>query len=314
MQILKDLKEQNIIFLDIETASITPELEIDTPMYNAWSYLMRNEAKEGTFDEFAKLYKDRAGLYAEFARVVCITVGRIKGDVISLKTYNHVDEAELLEQFHSDLEKVTDIYPKSILFGHAIKGFDMPFILKRSLINEVEPHSIFDVSGKKPWEIMDIDTKDLWRNAPLITVAFALGIPSPKDDINGSQVGEVYWSGEANAVERISHYCERDVFALANVYRRCIGKSVLPFEEPKKVRAKKKEAVTEVEPLLTRLFNGGKFGDSEKELLMLEIGKMNANEANKAFEILDSLCSTAKGKATKITKADIKKMRLEYGK
>lgn len=304
MYALKKLNLKDVIFIDIETARLVKELEIDTPLFDSWQYKVRKE----TNDEVISSYNKEAALYPEFARIVCISVGRIKGNKISIRTYNQENEAEMLEAFCSDLEKVTDAAPKTAFCGHAVNGFDIPFIFKRCLINQVEPHILLDTAHLKPWETTAIDTKDLWKGtsfspASLINIAVAFGIPSPKDDISGAEVGDVYWSDDENRIERISRYCEKDVLTTANVVRKCRFESLL------EVDSKNEPEVIEKNPLIKHLFDGGKYDSEHKDKLVVFIKSLDEENANKVYTILESIVSTASGKRTKFTKVHVKELR-----
>lgn len=303
MKALKELNLKDIIFIDIESARIVKELEIDTPLFDSWEYKKRNEKldNQGLINQFRK----EAGLYPEFARIVCISVGRIKGDKISVKTYNDLDEKVLLQNFNTDLELVTNIAPSSKFCGHSIDDFDIPFIFKRCLINGIQPHELLDTADLKPWNVPSIDTKKLWKGTSysptsLINIAVAFGLKSPKDDIDGSEVGDVFWGDDPNRVERISKYCEKDVVTTANIVRKCRFESVLEFDAP---------IVEEQPELITHLFNGGKYDESHKEKLLNFLKGLEKDEQDKALVILESIVSGAAGKKTKFTKQHVKELK-----
>lgn len=301
----------NVVFLDIETAPSVATLELDTPLFDAWEYFKKKENLSN--EELIEAYSKEAGLYPEFAKIVCISVGRADEGELFLKSYNDVDEAELLENFNSDLHAVMEAIPKTVLCGHAAIGFDIPFIMKRCVVNQVLPHPLLDNAGMKPWEVPHLDTKDLWKStswypASLIAISVACGIPSPKDDISGADVGRLYHSGDKDAIARITAYCEKDVLATANVFQRLRYAPLLTRAE--------QEAETDLAsaPIIERLFNGGNYGAEEREELIELLGGLSDSEREQAYDILDSLCSSAKGKQTKIKKADVTKLRKhKYG-
>lgn len=311
MKALLELVLKNLVFIDIETARVVKQLELDTPLFDSWEY---KKSRDGlSNDDLIKSFEDEAALHPEFARIVCISVGRITGDKLTIRTYNQEDEKILLEKFCSDLEKVTDLIPKTVFCGHAVKGFDIPFILKRCIINQVRPHDLLDAGNLKPWELTTVDTKDIWKGTSfnptsLINIAVALGIPSPKDDISGAQVGEVYWGEDPNRVERISRYCEKDVLTTANVVRRC------RFEDLLEIAATPVKEEIKNQPIIKLLFDGGKF-TPEHHLKLVEFGKsLPSSELDSMCVILDSVSSTAAGKKTNLTKAHVKKIKLECQK
>ncbi|NRA77283.1 MAG: ribonuclease H-like domain-containing protein [Pseudoalteromonas sp.] len=307
MRELIDLNQGNLLFFDIETAPIVKELEPDTPLYDSWEYKVN---KDGDLEEsdIIKLYSKEASLYPEFAKIVCIVLGKIvKGEIV-LITYDHEDEVELLKQFAKKL----DTLPKDTLVGFANKIFDTPFICKRMILNGIEPDGRIDSSGLKPWEVSEIDLAEVWKltsitRASLINVATAFGLSSPKDDISGADVGRVYWN-EPNGLKRISEYCSKDVSTTINIFRgMCmrnflnVGKNVIVDTSSKL----KSEAV------MQHLFSGGRYTKKHKESLLKLLKTLPSDELDIAFTILNSCVSTAKGRKTKITKTHVKELKEE---
>lgn len=310
MKVTSKLNLKNLVFMDIETVRQNEELSIDSVEFDAWKYQNMREFPNATNEELQELYINKAALHAEFAKIVCITVGRIDGNNLKLRTYNDADEKVLLENFNSDLTLVLDANPRTAFCGHAIIGFDIPFIFKRCLINQVMPNELLDTQGEKPWTVDEflVDTKELWkgtsfRPSSLAVVAMALDVPSPKDDISGADVGRVYYSGEKGAVERISRYCEKDVLTTANVLRR------MRFE-PLLEASTGVVAVEEI-PLVKKIFDGGKYGVTEKKEMLEILRGMNEETLQHAFLVLEAATSTARGKKTKMTKAHVKTLKKE---
>ena len=275
-------------------------------MYDSWNY---SHGRDKTDEETLQAYIDEAALFAEFARIVCITVGRVKGDELVTKTYNDSDEKTLLLNFNNDLGTVTEANAKTILCGHAIKGFDAPFIAKRCLINQVAVPAILDTFGKKPWTVDEqmIDTKDLWqgtgfRSSSLINISVAMGIPSPKSDISGADVGRVFYEEGEPGVQRISRYCERDVLATANVVRRWKFLPLLSLKSSDKVEVEKM-------PVVINLANGGSFEKREQKELDGVIKMIPEDEIEEALTILDAIAAK---KGTKLTKTYMKTLRKKY--
>jgi uncharacterized protein YprB with RNaseH-like and TPR domain len=120
------------------------------------------------------------------------------------------------------------------LCAHNGKEFDYPYLIRRILINGLEVPSILNLSGKKPWEVNHIDTMELWKfgdykhYTSLELLATVFGISSPKDDINGSDVGRVYW--QENDLQRIVKYCQKDVVTIVNLLLRFKGKPMMGEE------------------------------------------------------------------------------------
>jgi len=217
----------NILFLDIETVPQYASYEmVPDEWKQLWnikaSYL--NRGKEGETE--SSVYP-RAGIYAEFGRIVCISCGVMQGAggdrKLLLKSFRGHDEKLLLHEFADMLIKWSVPEPK-YLCAHNGKEFDFPYLCRRMIIQDVSIPPILDTVGKKPWEINHIDTMELWKFGDfknftsLNLLAHALGVPTPKDDIDGSLVWHVYW--EEQNLERIAVYCQKDVATVANVILR----------------------------------------------------------------------------------------------
>lgn len=221
---LQNVNPQNILFLDIETV---PQHKDYSALNDAELLLWGKKAKVLARGEdiAAEDMYDRAGIYAEFGKIVCITVGALRGTgadrQFRLKSFASHDEKELLAGFNNMVGQHYNS-PAHHLCGHNGKEFDFPYIARRTIINRMKLPGPLDIAGKKPWEISHLDTMELWKfgdfkaYTPLALLAHCFGIPTPKDDIDGSDVGRVYW--EENDLERIVTYCEKDVLTLANVF------------------------------------------------------------------------------------------------
>ncbi len=210
-----------ILFLDIETVSQRRSYdELDEHIQPLWD---RKAAQLGKNDPEStpKALYERAGIYAEFGKIVCISVGMFsKQGSFHIKSYYGHDEKQLLDDFAAMLNK-----DKIQQFcAHNGKEFDFPYIARRMLVNGIRIPAILDMSGKKPWETPYIDTMELWKfgdyksYTSLALLCAILNIPTPKDDIDGSEVGSVYW--EEDDLERIRTYCQKDVLAVAQLMRR----------------------------------------------------------------------------------------------
>lgn len=226
-----------ILFLDIETIpqfkSFDDAPESDQKLWGEKAqYLLRNEG-----DTIQSIY-GRAGIYAEFGRIVCISVGFIslRNGIRSLrlKSYFGHDEKELLSEFATLLTGHFN-GNEHLLCGHNGKEFDFPYIARRMTVNDIKIPRILDIAGKKPWEVGHIDTMQMWKFGDykhftsLKLLAHIFGLPTPKDDIDGSQVAGVYW--EEKDLERIVRYCEKDVLTLVQVYLKMIQEPVLSETE-----------------------------------------------------------------------------------
>jgi 3'-5' exonuclease len=229
---LDQLKIGNILFLDIETVPAHPSWhDLPDKIKVLWDKKV-SHLKKG--DETSEELYARAGIFAEFGRIICICTGMIvtqdERRVFRLKSFFAGDEQTLLTQF-ADLVSKLSQKREIDLCAHNGKEFDFPYISRRMLINRVKLPSLFDTAGKRPWETRHIDTLELWKfgdykhytSLDLLTTIF--DIDSPKSDIDGSQVARVYW--QENDLARIVEYCRRDVVALAQLMLRYKGDDLL---------------------------------------------------------------------------------------
>lgn len=224
---------KHILFIDIETAPCVAQLDLlSEAMQEQWLRKAKNfKSTTGEINAPALLFNEKAGIFSEFAKVVCIGIGCfIERDgewKILLKSLADDDEKVLLNQFCMALSKFIDQFADLQFCGHNIKEFDIPFLCRRMIIHGMQLPECMRLHGKKPWEIAHIDTLELWKfgdfkhYTSLALLAEVLGIPSPKDDIDGSMVGDVYW--KEKDLGRISQYCLKDVHTTAKVYLRLIG-------------------------------------------------------------------------------------------
>ncbi|GAB4374592.1 MAG: 3'-5' exonuclease [Salibacteraceae bacterium] len=225
----------NILFLDIETVPAYRTLGDSPDEYQKLWEIKAAQIDPGqTPDE---LYP-RAGIYAEFGKIICISVGHLSTReakrTLRIKSYSGVDERQLLTEFAAMLNKhfgSTEHY----LCAHNGREFDFPYIARRLIINQVPLPGILDLSGKKPWEVGHIDTMQLWKfgdfksYTSLRLLAHIFGLPTPKDDIDGSQVYSVFY--DDGDLPRIVEYCEKDVQTLVQVYLRMKQQPTLDPEE-----------------------------------------------------------------------------------
>jgi uncharacterized protein YprB with RNaseH-like and TPR domain len=222
---LEQFNLEKILFLDIETTSAVKSFDdLSDDFKKHWEHKSKFIAKD---DESANETYSRAGIYAEFGKIVCISVGFIKIEngvkKLRLKSYFNHNEKDLLIDFFELLNKHFNTQ-QHILCAHNGKEFDYPYIARRALVNGLSIPSILDMAGKKPWEVQHLDTLQLWKfgdykhftSLNLLTTIF--DIPTPKDDIDGSMVNQVYW--QENDLERIANYCQKDVVALTQLFLR----------------------------------------------------------------------------------------------
>ena len=231
---------KGILFVDIETVPVSPDFSFLTePMQAEWVRKSKfiKSSNEGIADP-AMLFGERAGIFSEFAKVVCIGFGSLyeheKSWKMRLKSLVNDDEKILLKDFCEVLERFSRHYKDIRFCGHNIKEFDIPFLCRRMVINGVPLPDSLQVSGKKPWEVAHLDTMDMWKFGDhknftsLSLLATVLGIPSPKSDIDGSQVAGVYWIDKD--LPRIGRYCLQDVLTSAKVYLRLKGLNNMEIE------------------------------------------------------------------------------------
>jgi 3'-5' exonuclease len=224
---MQHIRTENLLFIDIETVSEKASFQ---NLHEDWQQLWTEKTQrilptDTTADVF---YEQRAGVMAEFAKVICISIGyfRYEGEAMQLriKSFFDTEEKKLLQNFIATLNIMEIQNNKWCFAGHNIKEFDIPFLCRRLLINSLPIPEYMDFQNMKPWETNIIDTFQYWRfgdyknYTSLKLLAAALGIPSSKDDIDGSQVGEVYW--KENNLQRIVTYCQKDIVTTANIVLR----------------------------------------------------------------------------------------------
>ncbi|MDY0085327.1 MAG: ribonuclease H-like domain-containing protein [Bacteroidales bacterium] len=229
---LYNLQFSQVLFLDIETVPAVPSFhDLSERMQKLWIKKAEKLNKDET--ETPESIYDRAGIYAEFGKIIVISVGFLNGNEFRIKSYYGDDEKLLLEEFAELLNRYYN-YPDSMLCAHNGKEFDFPYIARRMIINGIDLPLILQMAGKKPWEIRHLDTMELWKfgdyknytSLDLLTAIF--DIPTPKDDIDGSMVGKVYW--EDKDLERIREYCQKDVLAIAQLMRRYLNQPLIKDE------------------------------------------------------------------------------------
>lgn len=225
---------ENLFLLDIETVSEKEHFHLLDDNWKAlWEVKIAKSLPENISAE--EYYPMKAAIMAEFAKVVCISFGYFKREGkewhLRIKSICDEDEKRLLKEFIHTLEKIHSHHPTWIFTGHNIKEFDVPFLCRRMLVNSLRIPDCMNFQNKKPWETPILDTLHLWRfgdykhYTTLNLLAACLGIPSPKDDIDGSQVGHVFW--KEKDLNRISIYCEKDVATVGNIILRLNGLPLL---------------------------------------------------------------------------------------
>lgn len=226
---------RDILFIDIETVAITNDFAtLDERLKTQWArkagFLKR---REGQTDE--DIFHERAGIHAEFGKIICIAVGKFfdteSGEPgLKTKVYANHDEKTLLMEFKTMLERMDS---STLRFcAHNGKEFDYPYLCRRLLINDMMLPAVLNLSGKKAWEVQHLDTLELWKFGDyknftsLDLLAAVFNIPSSKNKIDGSMVNAVYY--HENDLERISDYCRADVVVLAQLFLKLKGLPLIP--------------------------------------------------------------------------------------
>ena len=232
---LHKLNLDDILFLDIETVPLHQQYsELSAEAQMLWEEKTRYQRKE----EFsAEEFYDRAGIWAEFGKIVCISVGyfsfRHQQRTFRVTSFTG-EEKNLLEDF-SRLVNEHFSRPNKLFCAHNGKEFDFPYISRRMIINGIEIPQKLQLFGKKPWEIPHIDTMEMWKfgdykhYTSLKLLAHILGIPSPKDDIDGSEVRNVFYN--EGDIDRIATYCEKDTITVAQILLRFRNDTLLNDDE-----------------------------------------------------------------------------------
>ena len=236
MQIEK-IELDKLIFIDIETVAQKEKFEqLNLNFQELWAEKSNQKYKNDDLSP-AETFEKYAAIYAEFGQIVCISVGMIVPSTADepthfrVKSYTNTNETALLNDFTALITKLQTQDQHKILVGHNIKEFDIPYLCRRMLANGIKIPTLIDMNGLKPWEIIHIDTLQLWRfgdyksYTSLKLLAAVLGIQSPKDDIDGAMVGKVYY--ETQDLQRIARYCEKDVITVAQIILKLKRKNLI---------------------------------------------------------------------------------------
>ncbi len=241
---LNGVNLDKVMVLDIETAPIVRHFEDLTPaMQEMWTEKASRIAKNGEQSDAISQF-EKAGIFAEFGRVVCISVAFFQVNPrllapyeyqLRIKSFFGTEEGTILKTFNQVLSNYIDTR-QNFLCAHNGREFDFPYLARRTLINGLKLPDALDIAGKKPWETNHLlDTMQLWKfgdykhftSLPLLSAIF--NIPTPKDDLDGSEVGRVFY--QEGDVERIAHYCEKDVIATSRLLMRFKGLPILRDED-----------------------------------------------------------------------------------
>lgn len=223
---LENIKLSTILFLDVETAPLVYQYnDLDENTRKLWDTKFRYQQSESPEIQYKK-----AGIYAEFAKAICISVGFFNDGTFRIKSFFGTDEKKLLQEFSALLNEHFN-RKEHLLCAHNGKEFDFPFLCRRLLINGLKLPKALNIAGKKPWEVNHLDTMELWKfgdyknYTSLNLLANVFNIPTPKDDIDGSDVARVYW--EDKNLERIATYCQKDVITVAQLLLKMKGEELM---------------------------------------------------------------------------------------
>ena len=236
------MKLGNILFLDIETVPLHPNYD---DLSEEAQLLFADRTSYQRKEMSAADFYERAGIWAEFGKIICLSVGYFTSLQSKPRQFRmtsfYGEEVELLTNF-SQLLNTHFSRPYHRLCAHNGKEFDFPYIARRMMVHGLELPQALQTAGKKPWEVPHLDTMELWKfgdykhYTSLKLLTHTLNIPSPKTDIDGSQVSQVYYRD--NNLEKIVRYCEQDVLAVAQVILRFVRQPLLTDHEIAHVSAK----------------------------------------------------------------------------
>jgi hypothetical protein len=236
--VLPNIALDQLLLLDIETTpAVASFSELPEALQHLWMEKITKIAPETA--DGASDYSERAGIYAEFGKVICISAGYFTIEnnryQLRIKSIFDDDERVVLSGFLDLVNRFCARHPRFLFAGHNIREFDIPYICRRSVIHQLSLPPCLQLHGFKPWEVPMLDTLHLWRfgdyknYTSLKLLTTILGIPTPKDDIDGSMVASVYW--QQHDLPRIAAYCQKDVVAVGQLLQRFKGVPILKEED-----------------------------------------------------------------------------------
>lgn len=238
---------KGMLFIDIETSTAAKDLDgfakiLGPNAKQHWekkAKYVRLNSPEYIDHSDERMYQLDAALYPEFGKTVVITIGQItfadgSQPTPKIKSFYGDNEKDVLEEFMGAMARIFVANPNIKLVGHNVKGFDLPYLIKRSIINGVSIPDKMQLHKLKPWENCLLDTNEIWKSggwnggASLGLICDLLNIPSPKQNMYGGEVAEAYWNGR---LEEIKEYCEADVAATMNIMLKLSHKELVIMEE-----------------------------------------------------------------------------------
>jgi len=222
---------EKLLFIDIETVGIQPDwesleksnLELSFVFENYFDWFQKRFPEDAD-KPVGQMFVNRAALVPEFARIACVSVAFVtdKGET-KMQSFSNKNEKDLLQDVQKLLRRVGEL--GFFLCGHNVKGFDIPMLAKRMIINGLLPPKILPGHDTKPWEIKALDTKELWQYGGYGTIAslelmcVSMGVESSKNmEVTGNKVHEAYWTNKD--IKGIVEYCEKDVLVLIDVIKK----------------------------------------------------------------------------------------------
>ncbi len=228
------MKHENILFLDIETASACASYsELDSRWQSLFQQKIRYYAEKEPSKSYEQLYQEKAAIFAEFGKIICIGIGSFRQDQLRIKCLTNPDERALIGELFDIVRKSFFNPARHSLCGHNIREFDMPYLCRRAVKYAIELPDMFKIANKKAWQVSQLlDTMDYWKfgdsknYTSLDLLAAALDLSTSKSDMDGSQVNKLYYEGH---LQKIAEYCMRDVWVTVNVFLRLTGEE--PIDE-----------------------------------------------------------------------------------
>ena len=295
MRVLKTIKSEHIIAIDIETVRVANTFDdLDEGTQGAWEYKNKQDGEIPDFKELSDLWIRTSSLYAEFSKVCAVSIAFLHEDNLYCREFYGTDEKVILEELAKSLNKMSTKGKKEgiiyRLAGHASKYFDYPFLSKRYLINGMDIPELLDSTGLKPWEQNNLCTNELWKaggtgaGSSLQALCNVFAVPVSKVDLVGDQVGTVYYEG---GLDRIGKYCSYDTVATFNIIRKWKKESIFQFDDVVYVpmeEGSKEEKVG----LLEQIANSKEILPEQVDLLLEQAKPMSEDEREKFIDILSA--------------------------
>jgi len=208
---------EKLLFFDIETHRVKGWNELSPTLREAF----RNHLYDSNlYTSPEECYNEKAGLHAEFSQVICVSLGYEWESEFKVISIHGINEIELLIK----LSEIFDRFMKHEYFlaGHNIIGFDIPYLIKRYIINKIKVPKLLNSNGVKSWEKTEKDTMQLWKfggwqNVSLEVISASLGMECKSTKISGKtmylyDIKDINW-------EELKKYCESDMKTSYEIYK-----------------------------------------------------------------------------------------------